>query len=215
MNPRRLFVSAAALGLWLLTPTPAAAHRLDEYLQATRLSINADRVDLEIDLTAGVAVAPEVFNWIDTNRDGRISTSEGDTYARQLLHSVSLTVDGRAASIELTDVTVPQLREMGLGVGTIQVRATARIPAGAGRHRLSYLNTYRPDSSVYLVNALVPASPRIQITGQDRDRGQHRLTLEYNVKTDSVRAGAWSLLAAMAMAGVLGVTRWPRRNATA
>ena len=57
MNARRLFVSFAVLGAWLATLPPAAAHRLDEYLQATRLSIDIDRVDLEIDLTAGSAMA--------------------------------------------------------------------------------------------------------------------------------------------------------------
>ena len=51
MNARARVVSAAALGVWLATPAPAGAHRLDEYLQATRVSIDLDRVGLEIDLT--------------------------------------------------------------------------------------------------------------------------------------------------------------------
>ena len=42
-------------------------------------------MDLEIDLTPGVATAPEVFAWIDTNRDGEISSAEGEAYARQML----------------------------------------------------------------------------------------------------------------------------------
>ena len=45
-------------------------------------SIDIERVDLEIDLTAGVAVASNVFAWIDTNRDGEISQAEGESYAR-------------------------------------------------------------------------------------------------------------------------------------
>ena len=44
----------------LLLPAVALAHRLDEYLQATRLSLALDRVVLKIDLTPGVDVAARV-----------------------------------------------------------------------------------------------------------------------------------------------------------
>jgi len=209
-------VSFALLGVWLSTPTPAGAHRLDEYLQATRLSIGIERVGLEIDLTAGVAAAPRVFAWIDTNRDGQISNAEGDAYARQLLRSVVLSVDGQPVPITLVEIRFPQFREMSLGVGTIRVRATANVSAaGAGRHQVSYFNTHRSESSVYLVNALVPADPRIQIADQRRDSAQHGLTLDYTVRGDAPWARTCSLLAGLAMAGVLGVTRWPRTKARA
>ncbi len=84
------------LGAWLAAIPLANAHRLDEYLQATRLSIDLDRIDIEMDLTAGQAMASQVFSWIDTNRDGEISKAEGDAYARQVLRSVTLLADGRA-----------------------------------------------------------------------------------------------------------------------
>ena len=169
---------------------------------------------LEIDLTAGVAVAPEVFASIDTDRDGQISDAEGDAYARQMLRSVMLSVDGRPAPVTLIEIRFPQFREMSLGVGTIQVRATANVSAtGAGRHQISYLNTHRSEGSVYLVNALIPADPRIQIAGQQRDPAQHRLTLDYTVRAEASWARTGSLLAALAMAGVLGITRRPRTNA--
>ncbi len=213
MNARRLFVSFGVLGACLATAAPAGAHRLDEYLQATRLSIDTERVGLEIDLTAGVALAPEVFAWIDTDRDGQISHAEGEAYARQMLRSVVLSIDGRAAPITLVEITFPEFREMRLGVGTIRVQATAKVPAtGAGRHRISYFNTHRSESSVYLVNALVPADPRIEIAGLQRDGAQHGLTLDYTVRTDARWAQTCSLLAGLAMAGVLGVTRRRRQS---
>jgi len=216
MNVRRPLVWFAVLGVWLATPAPAGAHRLDEYLQATRLSIDDERVRLEIDLTAGVAVAREVFAWIDTNRDGQISNAEGDAYARQVLRSVLLSVDGQPASITLTEIRYPQFRDMSLGAGTIQMRATANVSAtGAGRHQLSYFNTHRPEWSVYLVNALVPTDPRIRIAGQQRDRAQHGLTLDYTVRGRAPWARTWSLLTLLAMAGALSITRWPRAGARA
>lgn len=195
-------IACAVLGVWLAAVPRAGAHRLDEYLQATRLAIDLERVDLEIDLTPGVAVASRIFSSIDTNRDGEISSAEGEAYARRMLGSVTLSVDGLAAPIVLRETRFPQLREMSLGVGTIQLRATAKVPAaGAGRHRVSFLNTHRPELSVYLVNALVPASPRIRIGDQRRDRAQHGLTLDYTVASDGAPVRAFALFAGLLLAG--------------
>ena len=46
------------------------AHRLDEYLQATRISITTNRIDLTFELTPGVAIAAQVLELIDSDRDG-------------------------------------------------------------------------------------------------------------------------------------------------
>ena len=43
---------------WLATP--AFAHRLDEYLQATTIAVEKDRLVLQLRLTPGVAVAAQV-----------------------------------------------------------------------------------------------------------------------------------------------------------
>jgi hypothetical protein len=213
MNVRRLLVSFAVLGAWLATLPPVAAHRVDEYLQATRLSIDIERVDLEIDLTAGSAVASEVFGWIDTNRDGEISNAEGETYARQMLRSVVLKVDGWPVPIKLVETSFPQFRDMSLGVGTIRLRATAKVPAAsAGRHQVSFLNTHRTESSVYLVNALVPANPRIQLSDQRRDRAQLGLTLDYTVMADALSARTFVLLTGLVTAAYLFLRRGHSRT---
>jgi nickel/cobalt transporter (NicO) family protein len=189
MNARRLVILFAAL-----CPL-AGAHRTDEYLQATRLSIDVERVDLEIDLTPGVAMASEVFGWIDTNRDGEISKAEGEDYAQQVLNSVVLSIDGRSVPVKLAQISFPQFRDMSLGVGTIRLRATAKFrAAGTGHHQVSFLNTHRPESSVYLVNALVPATPRIKLADQWRDRSQHGLTMDYAVIADGPSVWTFALI---------------------
>lgn len=206
MNARSLSISLAVLGASLAIVPPAGAHRVDEYLQATLLSIDVDRVDLEIDLTAGVALASRVFGWIDTNGDGEISGAEGEAYARQVLGSVVLKVDGWPVPVTLVGSNFPPFPEMSLGLGIIRLRATAKFPVtGAGNHQISFLNTHRSESSVYMVNALVPVNPRIQLADQRRDVAQHGLTLEYQVKTD---AGSppdrnSALLVGLALAGCL------------
>ena len=212
MSAHRCFVSFAVLGMCLAIAAPAGAHRVDEYLQATRIAVEIDRVDLEIDLTPGMTVASKVSGWIDTNRDGEVSQVEADAYAREILRSVALSVDGGRVPITLVEIHVPELRDMSLGTGTIVVRATAKMsPKGAGHHQVAYANTHRSDASVYLVNALVPADSRIQIAGQHRDSAQHGLTFEYTVATDARWASF--LLIGLAMAGVLGASRLPRPSA--
>ena len=57
MTARAGIIPAAALGMWLTFPAPAGAHRLDEYLQTTRVAIDIDRVGLDIDLTPGTSMA--------------------------------------------------------------------------------------------------------------------------------------------------------------
>ncbi len=206
MNLRRPSLPLVVVCALLATVPPAGAHRLDEYLQATRLSIDIEHVDLEIDLTAGNALASRVFAWIDTNRDGQVSGAEGDAYARQMLRSVVLKVDGYPVPITLAGTSFPQFRDMRLGVGTIRLWATAKVPsAGAGRHQVSFLNTHRPESSVYLVNALVPENPRIQLGEPRRDRAQLSLTLDYTITADAPSPfnRTFAMLASWVLIGML------------
>ena len=194
-------------------PGLAEAHRLDEYLQATRLAIDVDRVGLEIDLTPGVRVAASVLAWLDTNGDGRISSAEGDTYARQVLGAVGLSADGRRAALALVDSRFPDVRDMADGSGVIRIQATAHIPStGSGRHQLAYFNGHHPEMSVYLVNTLVPADPRIQVGGQQRDPAQHRLTVDYEVTAGRAWTRASWLLGGIISIGLLFVGRRRRVN---
>src|SRR3954467_12204708 len=87
--------------LVLLLPVPAGAHRLDEYLQATRVAIERDRVEVEINLTPGVSIPGQVTAWVDLNRDGEISPFESLTYGRQVLGSLVLSFDGATMPLHL------------------------------------------------------------------------------------------------------------------
>jgi hypothetical protein len=156
------------------------AHRLDEYLQATRVSLQRQRVNLEIDLTPGVSVARQVTTWIDTDGNGNISTSESAAYGRRLLASVALTIDGRAVSLDLDGVDAATVADMAAGIGTLRVRASGVVRSGGvGRHELVVINSHHPEASVYLANALVPADPGIQILDQRRTVDQHSFTILY------------------------------------
>ena len=184
----RLLVALAALAAWLAGAAALEAHRLDEYLQATRLAIAIDRVDLEIDLTPGAAIAAATFHPIDRDGDQRVSTAEGEAFAREVLRALSITADGQPAAISLVDSRFPDLTEAAAGVGVVRLRAVVHLAAaGSGRHTIAYVNNHRPAASVYLANALVPADTRIAIARQQRDPLQQTLTVDYEVS-----AGGWS-----------------------
>jgi len=200
----RFFVVIVCLLLGL--PESISAHRLDEYLQAARFSIERNRLDFEIDLTPGAAVASRVFSSIDTNHDGRISDEEGRAYAEQLRRAIQLSIDGVPLALTFAPGQFPGLAEMNAGTGMIRLHGTAGFPSvGAGRHALYYRNTHQPDISVYLSNALVPIDKQVEITAQLRDNAQDELTIDYRMTPVSPRPSSWWLLVAGLIAGFLFV----------
>ena len=79
-------VAAAALVLFL--GAPASAHRLDEYLQATIISVEKDHVQAFMRLIPGVAASSVVIASIDSNGDGVISEAEQRAYAERVLGAI-------------------------------------------------------------------------------------------------------------------------------
>jgi hypothetical protein len=67
---------AIGVAILLILPTRAVAHRLDEYLEATILSVEKNRVEISMRLVPGVTVSPTVIASIDTNGDGLLSEAE-------------------------------------------------------------------------------------------------------------------------------------------
>jgi hypothetical protein len=175
-----LLAGLIILGLGFAPATEA--HRLDEYLQATRISIELDRIGIEMSLTPGASVADNVFAGIDNDHSGTISPTEAAAYARLVITSLSLSVDGRSCVLALDGYSFPQLADMRNGEGIIRLRASAKIPQSSiGPHRLAFANTYRSDIGVYLINALMPTDGRIRITGQSRDTLQNEFKMDYKI----------------------------------
>ena len=87
-----MLIAVALLGL---ASTPALAHRLDEYLQATLLSIEPGGVQATMHMVPGVAVAPAVIADIDSNHDGMLSSEEQRRYAQNVLADLQLKEDGQ------------------------------------------------------------------------------------------------------------------------
>ena len=178
-----------------------SAHRRDEYLQAARLAIDPGRVQIELDLTPGIALADAIIADVDRNRDGALSPDEQRAYASLVLDALDIAVDGRPLRLQLGESSFPDLNAMRGGEGIIRLHAAGTLPRlSAGAHHLWFRNRHHPDRSVYLANALVPESDQVAVTAQRRDADQRELTIDYTLRAAPATSTAMWLLSGFAAA---------------
>ena len=195
---RHIFAATAG---WLLVLCAApSAHRLDEYLQAARLSWDRVGITLELDLTPGAAVAAAVLAAIDRDGDSRIVPLEAESYGRSVLADVVMEFDGQAIPMSLLHVEIPSVDEMRHGLGTMQIRAAGRVEGHVGRSaQLHFRNDHQPSVSVYLVNALAPSDTAVSVVAQKRDAKQQDVRIDYNVTPQWPQQLYWPVLGAGAL----------------
>jgi len=207
-------VMAAALAFAVLWPATARAHRLDEYLQAARVSLGRTRVLIELDLTPGATVASAIVPLIDSDADGVISPAEIEAYGRRVLADLTITLDGRDIVLQLTRIDAPSIDEMREGMGNIQLRATGRVNAGPGTRRLYLQNRHLPAASVYMVNALMPDDRAITVVSQRRDPQQSSATIAYEMGPGRIAQATWLSIGAIGLSALAlfrrGATADPR-----
>lgn len=188
----------------LLAAMPALAHRLDEYLQGTLISVEKDRVHAEMTLTPGVAVVPFVMASIDTDANGTISEAEQRAYGARVLGDLSLKIDGHSLTPRLLSIRFPAQEEMKEGRGEIRLEFGADLPRGGNRRKLTLENHHQSKIAAYQVNCLVPRDPDIQIVAQDRNESQSIYRLEYaQAGSDPSSAASWSRLGLLVATALL------------
>ena len=208
--------SRLALAILLLAATSVIAHRLDEYLQGTIISIEKNRVEAQMTLTPGVAVLPTLMAEIDTDKDGIISRAEQQAYAARVLHDVSLRIDDAVLTPQLRSVKFPAIGEMKEGRGEIRIEFDAALPGGGINRKLVFENHHLSRIAAYQVNCLVPRDPDVKVVAQNRNYTQSFYELEYKQPgiSAAVLPVAGKPLGAIAL--VLGVSVafvWRQRRA--
>jgi hypothetical protein len=186
--------SPRVVAMLLLSAAPTAAHRLDEYLQATLLSVEKGRVVAQMTLIPGVAVFPIVLAAIDADGDGVISTTEQHSYAAHVLRDLTLNVNGSHLEPRLISVSVPSVAEMKEGRGEIHLDFTADLPPSAFHRKLTFENRHQAQIAAYQINALVPSDPDIRVVSQNRNYSQSYYELNYEQS-----GGAGNSLTAVAL----------------
>src|ERR1700683_1477464 len=92
------------------------AHRIDEYLQTTIVSLQANQAQASMRLIPGVLAAPSVISAIDSNHDGVFSEAEEQAYAQRVLGDLSIAIDGKSVSPQLLSWIFPEPTQMREGL---------------------------------------------------------------------------------------------------
>lgn len=183
---------AVPCALVLFSATPASAHRLDEYLQATAIAVEKGRIHVEIALAPGIAVVPIVLADLDRDRDGVVSGAEQRTYAARVLHDVQLSVDGKRLPLRLISSAFAQTDVLREGRGEIRLGFAADVHSGGPDRRLIFENRHQSRIGAYLVNGLLPRDPDIRIRAQNRDYTQSFYQLDYSDATAPASVSPWT-----------------------
>ena len=130
-------------------------------------------------LIPGVAVSSAVIAAVDVNHDGVFSEAEQQTYARQVLRDLSVSMDGQKVTPVLRTVTFPAPAEMKEGLGEIHIEFTADSPSVRSDRTLVIENHHQPRISVYLMNCLVPQDHDIRLVAQQRNDNQSYYRIGY------------------------------------
>ena len=185
MKRKSAFIAVACL----LFAQVAWAHRIDEYLQATILSLDAREVNGSMRLIPGVLVASSVIAAIDSDHDGMFSRSEKQAYAQRVLGDLSITLDGRSLSPHLLSCSFPEPAQMREGLGEIHISYRVVVSQGGTDHSLRIANHHLPPASVYLMNAVVPPDRGLHILAQKRNESQSVYELDYQQTAAAASSG--------------------------
>lgn len=176
---RRALLVAIVAGV---LPGPLQGHRLDEYLQTTFITVEPNRVDLDLSLTPGINLAAGLFATLDRDQDGTVSAREADTYAREVSTALSLELDDTPQSLTVVQHQFPSREDLLTGRALLRIRFRAEFPPMApGDHHLTFRNSYQTNASVYLVNAVLPESKSVEITRQNRDLQQLQSRIDFRL----------------------------------
>jgi hypothetical protein len=176
----RAYLFALSTALALAAGDTVFAHRLDEYLQAARIDLQADRVTVDLDLTPGASLAESVVAAIDRDQDGVASPDELNAYVGAIVGQLELSLDGERLEPQLTSSSFPTGEALRLGEGTIRLQiSAAHRPLTFGRHRVLFSNRHFARQGVYLANALVPANSRLSVDEQRRTVDQREVSIDY------------------------------------
>jgi hypothetical protein len=174
----RLGVLALCAALLTTTAAPLLAHPLDVYVQAAALDVTRAGLVVELRLTPGVYVAPQILGALDTSGDGRIGSAEQAAYADRVRGDLSLAIDGRLRPLHLVSSSFAAIDAMRQGLGDIVMVFQADGPLDEGTHTITLENHHQSAIAAYLMNVLAPREAAIRIVNQTRTYDQSRYHLD-------------------------------------
>ncbi|MEZ4624132.1 MAG: hypothetical protein R2843_04940 [Thermomicrobiales bacterium] len=120
-----LLVLALFVSAMFLLPTGTSAHPLDQYVQMTYITVEPTEIVVELYITPGVLIAPDVLAELDANGDEVISEAESYAYIAPMVDALQLTVDGEPVTLALTSIDMPAYLNIQTGYGEITITTSA------------------------------------------------------------------------------------------
>ncbi|PQO25578.1 hypothetical protein C5Y96_24920 [Blastopirellula marina] len=193
-----------------------SGHELDEFTQATLISISPKEVRLYVNLTPGVEVAEQFIQRVDRNKNGEILREEGAEYADSFLRDLSVSLDGQDLEIRVAEFQIPDPAELRTGWGMAQIElATPLFTLSPGEHRLIFENRHSFNGSVYIVNAARPELETIEILEQIRSEEQTQSEICFAYHPPPSEDAYWGAIVALGLLFIFGLMvirfRWHRR----
>jgi hypothetical protein len=202
-------VITLSLAVAVLVPAGAGAHRLDELLQTTFVSVGADRVRVDVSLTPGAQIASKVVGRIDADSDGAFSAAEREAFARQVVDAIEVTIDGQRSALTLDGAQFPLPADLAAGTASVRINAFTPAPA-TGSHQMTVENGFERAMGVYLMEIRSP-EPGTTVERQIRDPLQRTVRVDYAVRP-SRQALASALIVLLLIAGGASVVLRARRR---
>jgi len=171
--------AVAIVAILVALTAPAAAHALDEYLQAILIGVEKDHVSVSMRLVPGVAVLPDVLRGMDKNGDGKVSISERQDYPTRVLGDLYLSLNGKHLPLRLISADIPAPEQLQEGLGQMRIEMKADFPANGGQRRLVLRNHHQSQIAAYLVNSLAARDTSIRLLAQRRNTDQSFYQLDY------------------------------------
>jgi len=173
--------------MMFLLPGTSGAHPLDEFVQMTYITVESAEIVIELYVTPGVLIAPDVLSELDADGDGVITDEEAHAYIAPMIEALSLSVDGEPITLELISIEMPAYLNIQTGYGEIVITTAATLPADvSGTHSLTFTNANAPAGVRYQVNAFVTSESNVTIGEQRRSADQQSVSLDFAIDASTI-----------------------------
>jgi nickel/cobalt transporter (NicO) family protein len=171
MNWHRSFLASVAIGAQLLWFSGVAnAHATDEYGHNTLLSVHADGIHIESQLTVGPLVSGKLIELIDRDHDGSFSTIEITRYGQEITGDLTVTVDGSLRQVTLLSLRTPEVTDLRTGATGLTFTAVAAGPLPT--NEFTFADNHRPLQGPAQVSLLAESSTPVDVNiVRDIERG--------------------------------------------
>ncbi|WP_133405570.1 DUF1007 family protein [Parashewanella tropica] len=115
------------LVLCLLFCCNAYSHPHTNVKQQALLSVGLDKVALTIRVVPSFDEGAEIFDTIDSNKNGVVSDKEANAFSTKVMNKVRLIQGDKRVKLNLKSVHIPSMIQVSSGLGVIELKADGKL----------------------------------------------------------------------------------------